>query len=57
MTQVRNTLGRLVQRLVRKSRVQAPVQRVQPLMELDARVVSQVSGGAGESTQTPRQGW
>lgn len=57
MTQVRNTLGRLVQRLVGKARVQAPVQHVQPLKELDARVVSQVSGGVGESTQTPRNGW
>ena len=57
MTQVRNTLGRLVQRLVGKARVQVPGRHVQPPKELDARVVSQVSGGVGESIQAPRQGW
>lgn len=56
MTQVRNTLGRLVQSLVGKSRVQAPVQHVRPLRELDARVVSQVVGGTS-AVETPRQGW
>ena len=56
MTQVRNTFGRLVQRIVGKARVEAPVQAVQPLKELDTRVVAQVVGGTS-ATETPRNGW
>lgn len=56
MTQVRNTLGRLVQRLVGKSRVQSPVQHTRPLQELDTRVASQVVGGTS-AVETPRLGW
>jgi hypothetical protein len=57
MKQVRNTLGRLVQSLVGKSRKATPTQHAQPPQELDSRVVAQVSGGAADSVQTPRVGW
>jgi len=56
MTQVRNTLGRLVQSLVGKSRNATPAQPVQAPQELDTRVLAQASGGTGDS-QTPNKGW
>jgi len=57
MKQVRNTLGRLVQSLVGKSRKATTAPRVAPLQELDSRVVAQVSGGVTDAAQTPRVGW
>ena len=56
MKQVRNTLGRLVQSLVGKSRNATPTRPVQAPQELDTRVLAQASGGTGD-TQTPRVGW
>ena len=57
MKQVRNTLGRLVQRINGKARAAAPVQPVQPPQEVEDRVLSQASGGVGASVQSPFKGW
>lgn len=57
MKQVRNTLGRLVQRLAGKPRAATPTPPAPAPQELDARILAQASGGVGDSPQTPRVGW
>lgn len=56
MTQVRNTLGLLVQRFAAKTRVETKTQRPQRPVEVDAKTLRHVGGGLGEA-QTPRNGW
>ena len=54
MTQVRNTLGLLVQRFAAKTRREAQVQRPQRPVEIDAKTLRHVSGGV---VDTPTKGW
>ena len=55
MTQVRNTVGRWVQRFASKPRAEVRTQPAQRPQELDARVLTQVGGGT--STDLPNKNW
>ncbi len=57
MKQVRNTLARVVQSFIGRSRSATPVRPAQPLQELDTRTLAQASGGLASETATPREGW
>lgn len=54
MTQVRNTLGLLVQRIAAKARREPQAQRPQRPVEIDAKSLRHVGGGV---TETPNKGW
>jgi len=57
MKKVQNTVGRWVQRITGKNRVQAQAPHQRRPQELDSRTLTQVSGGDGGTTQSPYKGW
>jgi hypothetical protein len=57
MKKVQSTVGRWIQRIAGKTRVQTPAQRAGRPQEIDARALTQVSGGDIGTTATPNKGW
>ena len=57
MKQVQKTIDRWVQRFAGKSRSATTVQPARQVSALDAKALRQVTGGTGESTQSPNRGW
>ena len=57
MKQVQKTIGRWVQRFAGKSRSATTVQPARQVSALDAKALRQITGGTGESTQSPNKGW
>lgn len=54
MNKVQQTVGLWVQRIVGKTRAEAPAQPVRQPVELDTQALRQVSGG---TTESPNKGW
>ena len=57
MKQVQKTIGRWVQRFAGKGRSETTVRPASRLTALDAKALRQITGGTGESTQSPTKGW
>ena len=57
MKQVQKTIGRWIQRFAGKSRSETTAQPARQLTALDSKALRQITGGTGESTQSPTKGW